>query len=149
MPSSFFLADQGQGSQAMTRTRMSSRITFKNMMVCLVTLLLLSPATVIAQTSSAPSSAPSVPGTTLPTAIEVVAPTTAPAETCGAYREACVAPTDCCSERCVLNACQKKVVAPKETLSAGRGGAAGAAKQLPGGRLLDGDRVRRSVRGST
>jgi hypothetical protein len=97
--------------------------------------------------SSEPSEAPSVPptampstrpSTTMPTAspsatlsaspTTSMAPTSAPVLQCGDFGAPCGSFDECCSQRCTLLTCQKKITTPKLKLGAGRGGAGGVAK---------------------
>jgi simple sugar transport system substrate-binding protein len=57
---------------------------------------------------------------------------------CGNYDDACNIGSDCCSDRCFFNTCQKRVPVPKGKIaaSAGRGGAAGAIANKPGTRRI-------------
>jgi hypothetical protein len=84
----------------------------------------LPPATVAPAATPAPVTGPPTPGA------------------CGDYLDACVAGSDCCSDRCVTNQCRKTIPETKNKLSEGRGGAGGVAKESGGRRTLF-----RSVRG--
>ncbi len=77
-----------------------------------------------------------------------VTPTTAPVAatppaTCGGYLNSCLFDSDCCSERCVFQQCQKAIPEDKAKLSGDRGGAAGSTLDEGGTRKLS-----RSVRGT-
>lgn len=59
-----------------------------------------------------------------------VSPTVAPItsaspEICGGYLTSCSVDSDCCSERCVFQECQKAIIEVREKLSSDRGGAGG------------------------
>lgn len=86
---------------------------------------------------TAPTTAPVI---TAPTANPV---TDAPTSSCALYDQACVFASDCCSNRCVTQLCQKAIPEGKTKLADGRGGAAGAAKDSGVRRTLT-----RSIRGA-
>ena len=69
--------------------------------------------------SDAPSTFPTLPPTMSPTA-EIIP--------CQSFDNFCSGPEDCCSGRCVLNSCKKKIPERKQSLASNRGGAAGARK---------------------
>lgn len=83
--------------------------------------------------SLAPTRTPLPPPTPVPTANPTFAPvplpTISPVPQCLGYNAACFEGSDCCSDRCVLNTCQKAIRNDRVKLSAGRGGAAGAPKE--------------------
>lgn len=95
----------------------------------------------IALASSPPNSAPSLPPT--PTTPPPVA--TPPGPSCAGYNAPCTSSSSCCSNRCSLNVCQKAIDNVKMSLSNGRGGAAGRAKE--GTRRIQ-KQQRSSIRGN-
>ena len=75
--------------------------------------------------SDTPSTFPTFPPTTSPTT-EIIP--------CQSFDKFCSGPEDCCSGRCVLNTCKKKIPERKQSLASNRGGAAGARKASLGNR---------------
>jgi hypothetical protein len=87
--------------------------------------------------SSAPSGAPSSRPSSSASPSVSQAPSTSAAPTlspvdqqCAGYGESCVFAIDCCSDRCVINLCQKSSLAGKTKLATGRGGSGGAAPKM-------------------
>lgn len=93
-----------------------------------------------------PSSMPSMIPSDMPSTTPSIslAPSSQPTS-CASFSEACVFSSDCCSNRCVLNKCQKPIVVNKTKLGADRGGAGGGGDKDGGGRRIV--RGRRRARG--
>jgi hypothetical protein len=72
------------------------------------------------------------PGEFITAGCQIDSSTTPPVEQCNRNRDSCVRPSDCCSNRCVMNVCLTSPTfkANKQKLSRGRGGAAGGNRRL-------------------
>lgn len=94
----------------------------------------------------APVPAPTFPPVPLPTLPPVVPPTLPPTPApavCRKYADTCTLDSDCCSDRCVFQVCQKVTALQRPKMSDGRGGAGGAARA--GGTR----KLQRGIRGAT
>ena len=88
--------------------------------------------------SMTPSEQPSKLPTQSPTITSF--PSEEPVSQCTSYGSQCVWSEECCSNRCVLGSCQKKITTRKEKLGgAGRGGAAGGSSRARIGNTYSND----------